>query len=184
MDIYQAIEESIVCGHDNIISGNHLITALYAKAMALYQYIPPTSCLPPGALICLVFGQVLQIFQLCSRDQDNDSELVAFYHCLLDRGYKAANIIPLLIKGIDNANYYLSLTEAQQEEVKKARMGRADKRIFVHLPFHPQNPSSGVIQHFRRDLILSPPGKERRNSLKNWNNCPVPVKRPTVAYHQ
>jgi hypothetical protein len=54
-------------------------------------------------------------------------ELAAFYHRLLDRGYKAANIIPLLIKGIDNANYYLSLTKAQREKAKKALMGRADE---------------------------------------------------------
>ncbi len=95
------------------------ITTLYAKAMAPCQYIPPTSCHPPGALTGLVFGQVLRILQLCSRDQDINSELAAFYHRLLDRGYKAASIIPLLIKGIDKANYYLSLTKAQQENVKK-----------------------------------------------------------------
>jgi hypothetical protein len=41
------------------ISGSQLITALYVKPMALYHYIPPTSCHPPGALIGLVFGQVL-----------------------------------------------------------------------------------------------------------------------------
>ncbi len=114
--------------------------------MALYQYIPPTSCHPPGALTGLVFGQILRIFQLCSRDEDINSELAAFHHRLLDRGYKATNIIPLLIKGINNANHYLSLTKAQQKEAKKARTGRTDERVLFHLPFHPQNPSSGVIQ--------------------------------------
>ncbi len=128
------------------ISGSQLVTALYAKPMALYQYIPPTSCHPPGALTSLMFGQVLQILQLCLRDETIDSELAAFHHRLLDRGYKATNIIPLLIKGIDNANHYLSLAKAQQEEAKKAWMGHADERVFFHLPFHPQHPSSGVIQ--------------------------------------
>jgi hypothetical protein len=154
--------------------------------MALYQYLPPTSCQchPPDALTGLMFGQVLQIFQLCSRDQDINLELAAFYHRLLDRGYKAVNIISLLIKGINNANYYLSLTEAQQEKVKKSQMGRADKRVFFYLPFHPQNSSSGIIQRLWRDLILSPSGKESLNLLKNWNNYPVPVKRLNIAYHQ
>ncbi len=46
--------------------------------------------------------------------------------------------MPLLIKGIDNANNYLSLTKAQQEEAKKAQTGRADERVFFHLPFHLQ----------------------------------------------
>jgi hypothetical protein len=166
------------------INGSQLVTALYAKPVALYQYIPPTSCHPPGALTGLVFGQILQIFQLCLRDENINSELSAFHHHLLDHGYKATNIIPLLIKGIDNANHYLSLTEAQQEEAKKARTGRADKRVFFHLPFHPQNPSSGVIQCLLQDLILSPPGEECLNLLKNWSNYPVPVKKLIVAYHQ
>jgi hypothetical protein len=111
-------------------------------------------------------------------------ELATFHHHLLDCGYKATNIILLLTNGIDNANHYLSLTEAQQEEAKKARTGCADERVFFHLPFHPQNPSSGVIQCLWRYLILSPPGKESLNLLKNWSNCPVPVKILTVAYHQ
>jgi hypothetical protein len=68
------------------ISGSQLVTALYAKPMALYQYIPPTTCHPPGTLTGLVFGQVLQIFQLCSRDEDIDLELAAFHHRLLDCG--------------------------------------------------------------------------------------------------
>ena len=54
--------------------------------MALHQYIPPTSCHPPGALTGLVFGQILQIFQLCLRDEDINSELATFHHRLLDRG--------------------------------------------------------------------------------------------------
>jgi len=166
------------------ISGSRLVTALYAKPMALYQYIPPTSCHPPGAPTGLVFGQVLRIVQLCFRNQDIDSELSAFYHRLLDPGYKSVHIVPLLIKGINNTNHYLSLTEAQREEAKKARTGRANERVFFHLPFHPQNPSSGVIQRLWRDHILSPPGKASLNLLKNWGNYPVLVKKLTVAYHR
>jgi hypothetical protein len=113
MDVYEAINEVIFMDMTIKISGNRLVTALYAKPMALYQYIPLTSCHPPGALTGLVFGQILQIFQLCSRDEDINSELTAFHHRLLDSGYKATNIIPILIKGIDNANHYLSLTKAQ-----------------------------------------------------------------------
>ena len=95
--------------------------------MALYQYIPPTYCHPPGTLTGLVFGQVLQIFQLCPRSQDIDLELAPFYHRPLYCGYKATSIIPFLIKVINNANHCLSLTEAQQEEAKKAWMGRANR---------------------------------------------------------
>jgi hypothetical protein len=63
-------------------------------------------------------------------------------------------------------------------------MGRADERVFFHLPFQPQNPSSVVIQRLWGDLILSPPSDESLNLLKNWSNYPVPVKKLTIAYHQ
>ncbi len=39
------------------ISGNQLVTSLYAKPIALYQYIPPTSCHPPGALTSLILDK-------------------------------------------------------------------------------------------------------------------------------
>ncbi len=148
------------------------------------QYILPTTWDPPGALTGLLFGQVLQIFQLCLKDQDIELELAVFYHRLPDHWYKATNIIPPLTKGIDNANYYLSLTDTQWEEAKSSWMGHADERVFFHLLFHPQNPSSGAIQRLWQDLLLSPPGEERFNLQKNWCNYPVPVKNLTVAYHQ
>jgi hypothetical protein len=38
------------------IEGEQLVTTIYAKPMALYQYIPPNSCHPPGILTGFVFG--------------------------------------------------------------------------------------------------------------------------------
>jgi hypothetical protein len=76
------------------------------------QYILPTTCNPPGTLTGLVFGQVLQIFQLCSRDQDIDLELAAFYHHLLDRGYKGTSPPTSIMS--EDAN-------AQQNSFKQSR---------------------------------------------------------------
>jgi hypothetical protein len=44
------------------IEGERLVTTINAKPMALYQYIPPNSCHPPGILTGLVFGQILWIY--------------------------------------------------------------------------------------------------------------------------
>ena len=121
------------------IKGERIITTIYAKPMALYQYIPPSSCHPPGVLTGLLFGQILRIYQLCSLSSDIDKELSLFYHRLLNRGYKPTNLLPLLEKGINNAITYLSLSPEQREARKKAKIGKLDKHIFLHIPYHPDH---------------------------------------------
>ena len=166
------------------IEGERLVTTIYAKSMALYQYIPPSSCHPPGVLTGLVFGQILRIYQLCSLSNNIDKELSLFYRHLLIRGYKPDNLLPLLEKGINNAITYISLSPEQREAKKKAKIGRPDQRIFLHLPYHPQNPSSSFVQHLWRDLVFSLPGKKELTELTNWEGHHVPIKRLIVAYHR
>jgi hypothetical protein len=76
----------------------------------------------------------------------------------------------------------MSMTLEQRVARKKAKVGRSDERIFLHIPYHPQNPSSGSIQQLWRDLIYSPPGEKTLNQLKNHFGHRVPVKRLIVAY--
>jgi hypothetical protein len=41
------------------VEGEKIVTTIYAKPLALYQYIPPNSCHPPGILTGLIFGKFL-----------------------------------------------------------------------------------------------------------------------------
>jgi len=166
------------------IEGERLTTMIYAKPMALYQYIPPNSCHPPGVLTGLLFGQILRIYQLCSHSEDIDKELSLFYRRLLDRGYKPCNLLPLLEKGINNAIAYLSLSPEQREAKKSAKVGRRDQRIFLHLPYHPQNYPSSFIQRLWRDLVFSPPGEKELTKLTNHMGHHVPIKRLIIAFHR
>ena len=166
------------------IEGERITTTIYAKPLALYQYIPPNSCHPPGVLTGLVFGQILRIYQLCSHSKDIDKELSLFHTRLLARGYISKKLLPIFEKGINNAISYLSQTPEQRNAIKKAKVGKSNERIFLHIPYHPQNPSSGSIQSLWRNLVLSPPGKENLNQLTNWEGQHVPIKRLTIAYHR
>jgi hypothetical protein len=166
------------------IEGGKIITTIYAKPMALYQYIPPNSCHPPGVLTGLIYGQILRIYQLCSRSKDIDKELSLFHTRLLNRGYATNKLIPFFEKGINNAISYLSQTQEQRDAIKKAKVGKSDERIFLHIPYHPQNPSSGFVQNIWRNTVLSPPGKENLNQLTNWEGHHVPIKRLIIAYHR
>jgi hypothetical protein len=165
------------------IIDDKLVTTIYAKPLALYQYIPPNSCHPPGVLTGLVYGQILWIYQLCSLSEDVDKELSLFYKRLINRGYLTPKLIPLFKKGVNNAILYLSLTPQQQELRAKTKMGKSDERILFHIPYHPQNPPLGFIQHLCQDLFHLPPGKECLNQLRNWEGHCIPIKRIIVAYH-
>jgi hypothetical protein len=94
------------------IEGGKIITTIYAKPLALYQYIPPNSCHPPGVLTGLIFGQILRIYQLCSQSKDIDKELSLFHMRHLQCGYATNKLIPFFEKGINNSISYLSQTRA------------------------------------------------------------------------
>ena len=128
------------------VKGEKIVTTIYAKPLALYQYIPPNSCHPPGALTGLIFGQILQIYQLCSHSKDINKELSLLHTRLLTRGYASNKLLPLVKKGINNAISYLSQTSEQRDAIKKAKIGKSNKRIFFHIPYHPQNPTADVAE--------------------------------------
>jgi hypothetical protein len=67
------------------IVDDKIVTSLYAKPLALHLYLPPHSCHAPGVVSGLVFGNVLQIYQLSSLATDIKKELKLFLHRLLDR---------------------------------------------------------------------------------------------------
>ena len=166
------------------IENGLIVTSLYAKPMALYQYIPPASCHPPGVLTGLVLGQVLRIFQLCSNEQVANKELRLFYKRLINRGYKHKGLLPLFEKGIINATSYMATSQDARDARKKAKIGKLDERVFFHLPFHPQNPTSTFVQRLWRDYIFSPSGEKTLIELKNHFGARIPTKRLIVAYHR
>jgi hypothetical protein len=85
-----------------------IVATIYAKPLALYQYIPPNSCCPPRVLTGLIFGQILWIYQLCSHSKNIDRELSLFHTRLLNHGYTYNKLLPLFKKGINNAIFSLS----------------------------------------------------------------------------
>jgi len=164
------------------IENGKIVTSLYAKPLALYLYIPPHSCHSPGVHTGTIFGNILRIFQLCSRDKDIDKELSLFYERLLDRGHQQSTILPLFEKAISNAIKYLSQNEAYRQQQKAIRAKSSKRRVFFHLPYHPNNPPSSKIQKLWRDIVFEPRGKTPLNLLTNLGGHPIPIDQLTICY--
>ena len=93
------------------IVGSKIETDLFEKPLALHLYIPTHSCHPPGVIIGIVMGNVLRIFQLCSRQVDIENHLCKFFARLLDRGYQSKKMIPPFDRAICNTKKYLSRSD-------------------------------------------------------------------------
>ena len=164
-----------------IVNGK-LEFSLFAKPMALHLFIPPNSCHAPGVTSGHVFGQVLRIYQLCSREVDIDRELKLFLNQLLDRGHQLDNLRPLFTKAIENARRYLSQTEEYRLQQCQAKHKADSRRVFFHLPYHPQKPPSRQIQQLWRDIVSEPPGKRPLNQCTNHEGAPIPIDKLVIAY--
>jgi hypothetical protein len=133
----------------------------------------------------LIFGNVLRIHQLCSAAVDTKKELKLFFHCLLDRGYQPQKITPLFQQAIDNATAYLNRLALKRLCMKSRKATDGRRQVFLHLPYHPANPPSKVIQRLWHNLVVvgTPPGYLPLNKLTNWQGYDIPINRLTIAWH-
>lgn len=166
------------------IRGKHITTSLYAKPMALHLYLPPHSCHAPGVLSGLVSGNVLRIYQLCSDTNDVEKELKLFFHRLLDRGYQTAQLTPCFQRAMDNATAYLKRSTIDRLRVRSKKETTHRQRVFLHLPYHPANPSSKTIQTLWTRRAVNPPGQPALSSLTNEKGYNIPIEQLTIAWHR
>jgi hypothetical protein len=166
------------------IADRRITTSLYAKPMALHLYLPPHSCHAPGVFSGLVFGNVLCIHQLCSDAQDVVKELKLLLHCLLDQGYQLIQLTPLFQKAMDNTKAYLRCTSLDHLQTRSKKEAANRQRVFLHLPYHPANPSSKAIQKLWARRVAMPPGQLPLNQLTNEQGYSIPIEQLTIAWHR
>ncbi len=165
------------------IEGKKIVMSLFAKPMALHLYIPPHSCHAPGSLLGIVFGNDLAIHQLCSRATNIVRELKLFFLCLLDQGYQSLQLMLLFQQAIDNAKNYLQCTALDHVRAKSRKDTAHCRRVFLHLLYHPANPSSKSIQKLWCDVVATPKGQTPLHCLTNQQGYNVPIEQLTIAWH-
>ena len=159
-----------------------ILTDLFEKKLALYLYIPPHSAHPPGVLTGLIMGQVLRIFSLCSRIEDVKRHIKNFHSRLIRRGYSHSDLLPIFEKAAKNAEAFLRKPEEVRLKEKRQKKEEDNKRILLHLKYHPDDPPSSVIQQVFRECILHPKGDEPFCELRNQTGQKIPLERLTVCY--
>ena len=164
------------------IENRKILTTIYEKPMALHQYIPPHSCHPPGVLTGLVMGQVLRFYQLCSKTEDIETKLLEFFGHLLDSGYKEPSLVPLFNRAIINAQKYISQSPEYRARIKWEKEEKNKRRVFLHPPYHPQNPPASKLQSLWRNIIASPLHKRPLNWCTNQHGEPIPIDQMVIAY--
>lgn len=164
------------------IVGNRITTTLYEKPLNLYLYIPPHSAHAPGISTGLIFGGVLRIYQLCSCPNDAKQRLRIFYRRVLRRGYTPDTLIPLFVKASANALEYLSRSKDEAKACRRAKENAARRSVYFHIPFHPDNPRSSIIQRHWREQVMQPAGKTSFDKLHNCEDEPIRLNRLVVCY--
>ncbi len=172
MDLWLKIEEKKV------------VTSLYVKPMALHLHIPPHSCHAPGVLPGIVFGNVIQILQFCSRVVDVTWEIKLFLHHLLDHGDQLAQLTLLFQQAMDNAKVYLQHTALDYLCAKSKKGEGQCQHVFLYLQYHPANPSSKTIQKLWHERVASPKDKPPFHRLTNDQGYAIPIDCLTIVWHR
>ena len=168
----------------SITADGLLSTNLYEKPMALYLFIPPKSAHSPGVFKGLVYGQVTQIFCLCSHLHDIQRHLWNFFERLCKRGYSPSEVIPVMNDAAKHAESFMQLSSYDKLQKKKKQLESNKRKLFLHVPYHPQDPPSSVIQRLFTNTILFPAGEEPLFEIRNQENQKITKDGLITCYHR
>jgi hypothetical protein len=151
-------------------------TSLFEKLLNLYLYLPPQSAHPPGALTALVYGMICRVYRLTSDPANCQAYLQTFYTHLRCRGHSKHALLPLFNKA--------GLVNRAKPHRKKMDQSNSNM-LFLHIPFHPANPSSCLLQDTYQDLLAFPKAATPLSQISNTHfgvNCGV--RKMIIAYHR
>ncbi len=165
------------------IANGRIKLTLYEKALNLYLYLPPSSAHPPGVLKGLIAGAILRIIRLTSNPHTRKKHMNVFFMRLVARGYTPSHIRPIFDTYLRK---YLTAADVQQPP---AVPRTTNDCAFLHVPYHPLDPSSREIQAaFRKHLLKENPANPYLTTplpkLSNGRGHNLGINRLIVAYHR
>ena len=126
-------------------------TRTFQKAMNLYLYRCPSSAQPESILQSLIYGTLHRYYWQNTHIEDFGRFTELFFERLVARAHKKCDLAPLFIK---------AAKEVQSSSLPNPRPGvptksnsNDNKFLFIHLPYHPQQPSRKVIRDHANLLL-------------------------------
>ena len=127
-----------------------------------------------------MYGNILRIHSLCSKQDDINLHMKQFYARLLVRGYQQELLIPAFTKGITGASAFIKRGYVRRYVPDKDKDSTG--QVFFHLTYHPRDPTSKSLQCQWRQHLLHPPWEPTLWRLKNKNKIPIGIRSMCVAY--
>jgi hypothetical protein len=123
----------------------------FQKPMNLYLYRCPSSAQPPSILYSLIYGTLHRYYWQNTHTEDFGRYTELFFERLTDRAHRRCDIAPLFIKAAQ---------EVQNSVLPNPRPGQTEEinsnnnnNIFIHLPYHPQQPSRSDLRDHTQALL-------------------------------
>ena len=164
------------------VSDGAIHSTLFEKPQNLYLYLPPHSSHPKGPLQSLILGNILRIHRLCSSPQEVHKHTHAFFRRLVNRGHDTTTLTPLFQKATHNALAYMSRSDDDQNTRHQRKQAKMDSTIFLHLQYHPQDPTARDLQQIWHETVATPPNDITLHNLTNIDGVQIPIRSLTIAY--
>ncbi|KAL7475238.1 hypothetical protein ACHAW6_001161 [Cyclotella cf. meneghiniana] len=164
------------------IVANKITTTIYKKPQNLYLYIPPSSAHPKGMLHGLITGSILRFYRLCTADATQKTQQL--YTHVIQRGYTREHLLPLFHKAHAHAKTYISCTRVDNELICQQKLISSRQRVFLHLPYHPDDPPAHTIQLLWKTHVSKPTNEPKLSEMTNYQMAPTPIDQLTIAYHR
>jgi len=98
-----------------------------------------------------------------------------------------SDIIVLIYRIVSVEKYpkaYLLRSEEKSATIKDEKEEASKRRVYLHLQYNPDDPSSRVIQSLWRRHVSSPSGELPLNEMTNNAGKEIEVDQLTIAYHR
>ena len=156
-------------------------TTLFEKLLNVHGYITPHFAHAPGFLNGLISGSTDRIYSLCSENRERKRHVSALCHRLLRRGYQPPDLLTKFARAHQLA---LEKRKPSADDPPPEKNQLDDTTIFFHSAYHPNNPSSALLQDKWPQTILDPSSQHILPRLTNMHAKPINFQRMVIAYRR